>query len=166
MPVHNAWSAELEKTAREMFESGASPRTVGAAIGKTKNAIVGKSNRDGWDKSRQRRHYNKQPRPLPRKNPFQLDFRRKDIPQGKGSFAPIEQVHLSTPETDLLIPETQRIGMKDDWPTTCCVWPVGDPKKPGFFFCGAIRESDKPYCLAHNMRAKRRAGEIEIGYTT
>ena len=153
MPVHNAWSAELEKTAREMFERGDSPRTVGAAIGKTKNAIVGKSNRDGWDKSRQRRHYNKQPRPLPRKNPFQLDFRRKDIPQGKGSFAPIEQLQLSTPETDLLIPKAQRVYKSDDWPLDRCRWPVGSPKDDDFFFCGAAIIENWPYCAMHKSRA-------------
>jgi GcrA cell cycle regulator len=38
-----------------------------------------------------------------------------------------------------------------------CRWPIGDPCKPGFFFCGAP-EADlsekRPYCPVHTMRAR------------
>ena len=169
MPVHNSWPAEMEKIAKGLFEKGISPREIAGLIPKTRNAIIGKSNRDGWDTSKQKRKRSspaKKVHPKPHQFANQFDFRRHDMPQGKGSFAPIEPLETSAPETDLLIPETQRIGLRDDWPTTCCVWPVGDPKKPGFFFCGSPRESEKPYCVIHNERAKRKAGEIEITYTT
>jgi hypothetical protein len=35
-----------------------------------------------------------------------------------------------------------------------CAWPVGDPKLPGFTFCGApIARSGLPYCAEHMQRA-------------
>lgn len=35
-----------------------------------------------------------------------------------------------------------------------CRWPVGDPGKPGFGFCGAeVSPGCKPYCATHGLRA-------------
>ncbi len=33
-----------------------------------------------------------------------------------------------------------------------CRWPVGDPERPGFFFCGAEPLRNKPYCAVHCAR--------------
>ena len=30
-----------------------------------------------------------------------------------------------------------------------CMWPVGDPKLPGFHFCGKAVTVNKPYCEKH-----------------
>jgi len=30
-----------------------------------------------------------------------------------------------------------------------CRWPIGDPKEPGFHFCGAQVSTGKPYCPEH-----------------
>ncbi len=30
-----------------------------------------------------------------------------------------------------------------------CRWPIGDPQKPGFHFCGERRDGTKPYCKGH-----------------
>jgi GcrA cell cycle regulator len=30
-----------------------------------------------------------------------------------------------------------------------CRWPVGDPRKAGFHFCGAVPVQGKPYCEFH-----------------
>lgn len=30
-----------------------------------------------------------------------------------------------------------------------CRWPIGDPKTPDFFFCGARAIAGKPYCAYH-----------------
>ncbi len=34
-----------------------------------------------------------------------------------------------------------------------CAWPIGDPRKPGFRFCGKPSEAGKPYCMAHCQAA-------------
>jgi GcrA cell cycle regulator len=36
-----------------------------------------------------------------------------------------------------------------------CRWPVGDPSTADFFFCGAEALQGKPYCKAHDERARR-----------
>ena len=30
-----------------------------------------------------------------------------------------------------------------------CRWPVGDPRKPDFHFCGAQQVIGRPYCIEH-----------------
>ena len=34
-------------------------------------------------------------------------------------------------------------------PPTACCWPIGEPRKPDFRFCGDPSLSGKPYCLEH-----------------
>lgn len=38
-----------------------------------------------------------------------------------------------------------------------CHWPIGHPREPGFHFCGAPAEPDKPYCAEHCAVAYRRS---------
>jgi len=38
-----------------------------------------------------------------------------------------------------------------------CHWPIGHPREPGFHFCGAPAEPDRPYCAAHCALAYRRS---------
>ncbi|TXH33601.1 MAG: GcrA cell cycle regulator [Rhodospirillaceae bacterium] len=40
-----------------------------------------------------------------------------------------------------------------------CSWPVGDPKQPGFHFCGEPAEPGRPYCAEHCHVAYHRKSE-------
>lgn len=40
-----------------------------------------------------------------------------------------------------------------------CSWPVGDPKQPGFHFCGEPAEPGRPYCADHCHVAYHRKSE-------
>ena len=40
-----------------------------------------------------------------------------------------------------------------------CSWPVGDPKQPGFHFCGEPAEPGRPYCPNHCHLAYHRKSE-------
>ena len=60
---------------------------------------------------------------------------------------------------DNLIPVEQRITSVLALEACHCRWPVGDPGKPGFFYCGSptadmSRDPAVPYCAAHRKRAK------------
>lgn len=37
-----------------------------------------------------------------------------------------------------------------------CKWPIGDPKLPGFGFCGRNPKEDSPYCERHHIRGHLR----------
>jgi GcrA cell cycle regulator len=40
-----------------------------------------------------------------------------------------------------------------------CMWPIGDPKTPGFHFCGEQASHGRPYCSAHCAQAYQRREE-------
>lgn len=41
----------------------------------------------------------------------------------------------------------------EDLEPHACRWPLGDPKQPGFGFCGARKVTGLPYCAGHAARA-------------
>jgi hypothetical protein len=53
---------------------------------------------------------------------------------------------------DQLIPAEQRKSLVE-LNSDCCHWPVGDPLKESFFFCGAVALGGSPYCPVHHARA-------------
>jgi GcrA cell cycle regulator len=42
-------------------------------------------------------------------------------------------------------------------PPRQCAWPIGEPKKPGFHFCGEPTVPGKPYCQPHCDKAFTKA---------
>ncbi len=50
-----------------------------------------------------------------------------------------------------------------------CKWPIGDPREPGFHFCGRPSVAGLPYCQEHaalayqSPNAKRREGDAAAG---
>jgi hypothetical protein len=53
---------------------------------------------------------------------------------------------------------------------TCCAWPVGDPKKNGFRFCGQPIDGRGPYCSGHRKLAysppepRKRERDVEAAH--
>jgi len=52
-------------------------------------------------------------------------------------------------------PARKRAGQValQDLETGDCRWPVGDPKRGPFGFCGCAQEPDSPYCADHRRLA-------------
>jgi GcrA cell cycle regulator len=74
--------------------------------------------------------------------------------------------YVDDPSVDADVPHWQRCSFLELSRSTCR-WPVGDPARPDFFFCGADPLEGKPYCGAHWTRAYRkdtalRPWQIEI----
>lgn len=51
---------------------------------------------------------------------------------------------------------TALIGSILDLTEHTCKWPIGDPLKPNFGFCGRHSLEGSPYCAAHDVRAHMR----------
>jgi GcrA cell cycle regulator len=64
------------------------------------------------------------------------------------------QPYIDDPGVDADIPRAQRRSLPQ-LNDRVCRWPVGDPSRPGFFFCGAQRFANRPFCAAHCERAYR-----------
>jgi len=50
-------------------------------------------------------------------------------------------------------PKKEKLPALSDLGPSHCRWPTGDPKEPGFHFCGKKSIPGKPYCLEHAMLA-------------
>lgn len=78
---------------------------------------------------------------------------RVDRPQGSG-LKPRVRAHHAAPAPEIadeLIPFEQRRTLLELNEHTCR-WPVGEPREPGFFFCGGP-VVEGPYCPGHARRA-------------
>lgn len=115
------WTGERVETLRKMHGQDATFATIGDALGCTRNAAIGKAMRLGLPG---RKSVNPKPRVRSRSR------RRKNSAQ------------LCD------IPESQRCTIMQLTARTCR-FPFGDPRKPGFFFCGAATALGSPYCRSH-----------------
>jgi hypothetical protein len=70
--------------------------------------------------------------------------------------------YADDPAVDADIPAKQRRSLMD-LDAAACHWPVGDPARRNFFFCGAVRMRGKPYCAAHWARAVHRTPPSQGG---
>jgi GcrA cell cycle regulator len=67
----------------------------------------------------------------------------------KGRPSPIKR--SKTPRQAPAAPKEkdQKIRSVVDLSAHTCRWPIGDPREPGFHFCGAPSMANKPYCEKH-----------------
>ena len=65
----------------------------------------------------------------------------------KSQPAPIAQ-----PVEDIPIPEAQRRTILTLTGSTCR-WPIGDPAREEFYFCGGASQVGQPYCPHHAQMA-------------
>jgi len=141
------WTAERIEELVSLWDAGHSASIIGKKLGISKNAVVGKA------------HRLKLPaRPSPiRKSTNTAPRRRAAI------FAkPLMEAAAPLPLTEAEIP-AQTMTHAELRPTArtkaagggqqSCAWPIGDPAKPDFHFCGRPSKEDGPYCEFHARRA-------------
>ena len=145
--------AELEK----LWAEGLSTAEIGRRLGVSKNAVVGKAHRMKLPgrqspidaKRRASRRPAVKARPAPAAAP-----RRPAAAAPKP--APARPV---APEPAPRPAVTARKPRKHNGPS--CQWPFGDPRLPGFHFCGAQAEPGKPYCDEHCAMAYNRVSAAQ-----
>ena len=149
------WTEPRVETLRQMVNDGASCGLIADALGTTRNAVLGKKKRLGLCTGRApliAKSGTRRPRPKKNAAAFNRFVERVD------SGEPIikqadEPVDLAPAVVDSAIPESQRCSLLELTPITCR-WPVGDPRSPGFFFCGGrVWIAGAPYCGHHARMA-------------
>lgn len=152
-----AWTPELEAAARKLYEEGSSASATAAAMWTdhhfsiSRNAIIGKAHRDGWDKSMHRSQVKSKPHTVrPAYPPNKKFYFRND--GASPHLSRIEPETISSPDSDLQIPVEQRRTLLELRPHDCR-WPVGMPGTADFFFCASLSIPDGPYCAEHAARA-------------
>ena len=119
------WDEDKLNKLKKLWDDGLPITKIGIEIGVSRNAIAGKAHRMG----------------LPKRN----------SPISK-SGDPRKSLISNTKDNRKQLP--LKIMLRDvEWSRIRCCWPIGDPKLPGFAFCGTSIIPGRPYCEEHSNLA-------------
>ena len=119
------WTEDEIKTLERLWDEGVTTTEIGNALGKTKNAVVGKAHR-----------LKLSPRPSPIKR---VRSDNKDSATGAKQKTSRQAKEASAKK---LIEAKKRRG-------PVCQWPFGHPDEDDFHFCLKPVAPSKPYCAEH-----------------
>ena len=125
MENNSVWNDEKLNKLKSLWDMGLPITKIGLELGVSRNAIAGKAHRLG----------------LPKRN----------SPISK-SGDPRKNQNKADTQTDKELP--LKLLLRDvEWSRNRCCWPIGDPKLPGFSFCGTSIVPGRPYCEEHSILA-------------
>ena len=125
MENNSVWDEEKLDKLKKLWDEGLPITKIGIEIGVSRNAIAGKAHRLG----------------LPKRN----------SPISK-SGDPRKNQEISPKNASKQLP--LKIMLREvEWSRNRCCWPIGDPKLPGFSFCGTSIIPGRPYCEEHSNLA-------------
>ena len=125
METNSIWNEEKLNKLKSLWDKGLPITKIGLELGVSRNAIAGKAHRLGLPKRNSPISKSGDPRKNKNKPDNQID---KDLP------------------LKLLLRDVE-------WSRNRCCWPLGDPKLPGFSFCGTSIIPGRPYCEEHSKLA-------------
>ncbi|ABS62023.1 GcrA cell cycle regulator [Parvibaculum lavamentivorans DS-1] len=148
------WTDERVELLKKLWAEGLSASQVAKQLGGvTRNAVIGKVHRLGLSgratPSRPARSRAPAPRTLVRGRPDPLtaeargDERQREAAAERAEAAHVEERGLEPIQRATVLTLTEHT----------CKWPIGDPGRPGFHFCGRGAEHGAPYCTEHARMA-------------
>lgn len=152
MGVH--WNEESDALLTELWATSMCCSQIGDQLHTTKSAVIGRARRLYLPNRK------KGPKALSADERKQRERERHErwrrsigiLPRGTPR-PPSDPVIAVEDES---IPMSQRIFECHELQNQHCRWPVGEPGKFGFFFCGAPEadlQDRRPYCRTHTQRA-------------
>lgn len=131
------WTDEDIEQLRALAADGFSCSLIAAELGggKTRNAVIGKLHRLGIQKGKVRMVADRNAQPKVKRD------RNRFVP----SASPLKPLppEITSPSLEM---RTVTLAELD---YSHCRWPIGDPHKEDFRFCGADKEIDRSYCAFH-----------------
>jgi GcrA cell cycle regulator len=151
------WTDERVELLKKLWTDGLSASQIAAELGNvTRNAVIGKVHRLGLSgRAKDAKPASSAPQRA-RKAAVRAPSAPAPIaPQAHSNVvvAPIplqpvvEEPEVLT-EDDVAVPMSERVTIMD-LRESMCRWPMGDPTKPDFRFCGARSITGLPYCTHH-----------------
>lgn len=156
----STWTEQETDLLRDLWREGLSASQIGARIGKTRNAVLGRVHRLGIadrpkrsnaaaTRSTPRRKVAPQRAPMPTSLRQSTERAPQDVLDEIASVyrcgAPVDH-HDDDPD---FIGPCFRLTVRTMPLFGACRWPIGDPEEAGFHFCGARAEPGRPYCEQH-----------------
>lgn len=160
-----SWTDERVERLKTLWADGLSASQIAAELGNvTRNAVIGKVHRLGLSGRAKPQVQAARPQPAPRaKTPAPAPRPAQPAPRpaaarpitiGNVAVKPTEETAAPAPapvparasETEPVVFEKVTILHLTE---QTCKWPIGDPGRPDFFFCGRRSDSGIPYCGYH-----------------
>jgi GcrA cell cycle regulator len=174
MPMNEAgaWTDERVELLKKLWSDGLSASQIAAELGSvTRNAVIGKVHRLGLSG---RAKSTAQPAGARGNAPRKAPARAPSHPMAGSaaaatrgahalapSFVPAAEIEAEAeplPPEDVVIPFSERVTIMD-LREYMCRWPMGDPTRPDFRFCGARAQTGLPYCSHHARIAYQPAAD-------
>ena len=149
------WTDERVELLKKLWADGLSASQIAGELGNvTRNAVIGKVHRLGLsgrakDKAaaaapqRPRKAARAPSAPAPIAPQPEINVVSAPIP-----LQPFMEESEVLAEDDMAVPMSERVTIMD-LRESMCRWPMGDPTKPEFRFCGARSITGLPYCTHH-----------------
>lgn len=166
------WTDERVEKLKKLWAEGLSASQIAAQLGGvSRNAVIGKVHRlclpgrakAGGTAATAR---TKRPAPTaPRPANFTPRMTTRPAAQTAGATVMKEEVEVETiedrataPASNVVVPMSRRLVLTQLTDRTC-KWPIGDPMKEEFHFCGNDSPDTSPYCTFHAKLAYQPSGE-------
>lgn len=155
-----SWTNERVDLLKRLWSEGLSASQIAAELGGvTRNAVIGKVHRLGLSgrakaastpaKPRRTRPASTPVRPAASSASGASTPRTIGATALKMESAPVAAIATQpAPVAELVIPEEQRATILQLNERTC-KWPIGDPSRDDFYFCGRNSDPGVPYCQHH-----------------
>lgn len=150
------WTDERVELLKKLWADGLSASQIAAELGGvTRNAVIGKVHRLGLS-GRAKAVASatprpRKPRPAPSAGVRPVVVGNTALAQVMRPMVEPEPVELPDPVANV-VPMAERCTILDLTEFTCR-WPVGEPGKSDFFYCGSRTKTGLPYCAFHSRVA-------------
>jgi GcrA cell cycle regulator len=150
------WTDDRVEQLKKLWSDGLSASQIAAEIGGvTRNAVIGKVHRLGLSgRGKTKAASSQRPRKVTRSPSAPTPITQQPAPRSTVMLAPVPApLAIDAPQEtaladDVAIPMSERVTIMD-LRESMCRWPMGDPTKPEFRFCGARSATGLPYCTHH-----------------
>jgi GcrA cell cycle regulator len=149
------WNDAAVAKLKEMDAEGCSGAQIAQELGTTRNAVIGKINRMGLRLKRGKRQTRKHkaedgwPTEKPRAR------KRRPMVKTEGGLDRMAAWLPPEPDQPADMKRCTLLQLTDK----TCRWPIGDPREPGFCFCGNRIADETIYCNHHNRIAYTSAAQ-------
>lgn len=166
------WTDERVERLKKLWAEGLSASQIAAQLGGvSRNAVIGKVHRlclPGRAKAGGTAATARTPKrttTAPRAPNYASRIATRTVTRQQGATMLKEEVEIDAteevryrPSSNVVLPISRRLGLTELTERTC-KWPVGDPLKDDFHFCGCESPDSSPYCTYHQRMAYQPVNE-------
>ena len=158
--MSKGWDNATLKKLKALTGKGLSTSEIGKRLGMSKNAVVGKLNRMGWNSkaggvvtadTKKSSKASEEKKSLVKKVAEKLQ--KKTVAKAENKKSPAKDTKTLNKSLAMHQRIIQHSLEMANLKPNQCRWPIGDPDSENFHFCGEQVFVGKPYCYEHCKQA-------------